>query len=263
MAGKNNFAELKKYATKVYKFQQGTSIRALDPSTPRQQTHGASINAIQMSAEEFNEIKGGICAALAANWLKEKLTSPDDLVFSGPSTGSGVHTGQNLATVLDNAPLYRQYAKSPSASAALALHGLKPSSSLARLDPTVQQQSIRINTYSPGTDKEYKQRVVVSEPLVGASLTKACSEEYLKQGRGVYISFSVLSRNPAKQGGGHATAAYRSRGNSLYFFDPNCGVYKIQDVAGFFGAYVGCYAALGYDLDLQPHRKDGFYYLKR
>ena len=85
----------------------------------------------------------------------------------------------------------------------------------------------------------------------------------LKEGRGVYISFSVVGRKPEKPGGGHAVAAYRSRGNTLYFFDPNCGVYDVRDADKFFAAFVACYDGIGYDLAIQAHRNDGFTYVDR
>ena len=69
MAGKNNFAALKQYATKEYKFKQGNSIGELDPSKA---AIGDSITAVTLSSDEFDGIKNGVRAALAANWLKEK-----------------------------------------------------------------------------------------------------------------------------------------------------------------------------------------------
>ena len=47
-------------------------------------------------------------------------------------------------------------------------------------------------------------------------------------------------------GAGHAIAFYRSRGNTLYFFDPNAGVYEVvpatsENIYGLVGAWMSVY----------------------
>lgn len=49
-------------------------------------------------------------------------------------------------------------------------------------------------------------------------------------------------------GPGHAIAFYRSRGNTLYFFDPNAGVYEVvpateQNILALVNAWIGVYRA--------------------
>lgn len=248
MAGKNNFASLRRFATKVYKFHQIDSINALNPKAARQQVHGGSINAVQLSEDEFNDISSGICATLAADWLREKLTSPDDKQFSGNSSGAGVHTGRNLATVRANVPKFLAYRKSPSVTEALAQHGLTASDSALMLNPVVSDKVMRQERSTNRHGVQQVQNLPFNVARFADSLTNACQVSHLIQGRGVYITFSVNATHPGKRSGNHAVAAYRSRDNSLYFFDPNCGVYKVQDVVPFFDAYELCYFGLGFEL---------------
>ena len=260
MAGKHNFAALKQHATKEYKFKQGASIGELDPSKA---AIGNSITAVKFSADEFNEIKNGICAALAANWLKEKLSSAKNPAFSGPSAGGDVHAGRNLDTVRSSVPKFIAYKQAPSTSNILGQYGLAPSPKAASINPLLNDQvPITVRSYSERTRTWTERPSTQAVPKVAESFANACTAESLKQGRGVYISISVVGRTPEKPGGGHAVAAYRSRGNTLYFFDPNCGVYDVTDPGKFFIAFVACYAGIGYDLALDL-RKDGFTYVDR
>jgi hypothetical protein len=250
MAGKNNFAALKQHATKEYKFKQGSSIGQLDPG--------------EVGTGNFDKIKSGICAALAANWLQEKLSSPKNLAFSGPSAGTGVHAGRNLDTVRSAVPKFLAYKEAPFASEVLAQYGLEPSLKTAALNPLRNDQvSANERSYSERTGTWTERRITRSVPKVAESLANACTAAFLKQGRGVYIAFSVVGKTPDKRGGGHAVAAYRSRGSTLYFFDPNCGVYDVTDPDKFFAAFVACYGGLGYDLAIDAGRNDGFTYVDR
>jgi hypothetical protein len=50
-----------------------------------------------------------------------------------------------------------------------------------------------------------------------------------------------LDVHGASRRGGHAIGMYRSRGQNLYFFDPNVGVYQLRNVAGFMQAWLEGY----------------------
>jgi hypothetical protein len=250
MAGKHNFAALRQHATKEYKFKQGSSLEQLDPG--------------EVGIGNFDKIKSGICAALAANWLKEKLSSAKHPAFSGPSAGADVHAGRNLDTVRSAVPKFLAYKENPFPSEVLAQYGLAPSPQAAALNPLLNEQvPTTTRSYSDRTHTWTERRTTMAVPKVAESLANACSAGFLKQGRGVYIGFSVVGKTADKRGGGHAVAAYRSRGNTLYFFDPNCGVYDVTDPDKFFAAYVACYGALGYDLAIDAGRNDGFTYVDR
>jgi hypothetical protein len=225
MSGQNNFQSLKQYATKEYKFKQGRSLALLDPATAAK---GGAINAVALSSTDYQQLKDGICAVLAADWLREKLTSGDSYVgadFGGP----GVHAGENLTTVVNNVPKMIAYKKLKLTSNALGQHGL---SSTYVGDPRVVSTTLKERK-----GQNYLDRII----NFAQTLAKACTAEYLKKGRGVWISFELLKANGVGDGG-HAVAAYRSRGNTLYFFDCNCGVYNVTDPDRFFDEYVAIIA---------------------
>jgi hypothetical protein len=263
-----NFTALKAHAVKVYKFTQGKTL----PHLPHKVgTDGDVINEVNFSDDEFESLQSGVCASLAAAWLREKLTSPDALAFAGPSSGSAIHTGKNLATTVPAALKYLDYKSSvgeqlhASNNYILGLHGLSESAKTSNFNvvktdrvPTVERSRQR-----DGTVYEKKTFTNVTNAL--DTLVNACDVRYLTKGRGVYISVTMTSTTPAKRGGGHAVAAYRSRGKTLYFFDPNCGVYEVHDVRGFFRAWIDCYGTIGYAVEHSPGgtRMDRFIYVDR
>jgi hypothetical protein len=78
-----------------------------------------------------------------------------------------------------------------------------------------------------------KVNVQGSSPLeldVAATFARATSLEWLPHGKGLCVAITLGT-------GLHAVAAYRSHGGSLYFFDPNIGVYAVADPVGFFSAW--------------------------
>ncbi len=260
MAGNNNFAALKQHATKEYKFKQGRSIAELDP---QKAATSDAINAVKLSSSEFDGIKKGMCAALAAHWLKEKLGSSSHPAFKGKSAGDAVHAGRNLETVSFNVPKFLAYAQSPSPEAILKQHGLEPSAKAADFQPMVTRSRIAEERHHNRDGSIRINRVSVVDTQVVESFVNACNVQFLKAGRGVYIAFKAKGRTLEKPGGGHAVAAYRSRGSTLYFFDPNCGVYAITDPAAFFRAFVACYDGIGYDVDFNTVQGSGFTYVDR
>jgi hypothetical protein len=237
MGGNNYFQALKQYSTKEYKFTQGKSLARLDPT---KSANADAANAMQISEKEFEGVKRGICAVLAADWLREKLAA-EKLLFSGLSQGPGIHAGQNMDTVVRNVPKMLSYKECPSAAEALNQHGLTPTNREVG-NPMVNERVQTVERSRSRDGSMHSRNAFVSRPKFAESLAKACTTAFLKEGRGVYISFKVKG----KREGGHAVAAYRSRGNTLYFFDCNCGVYNVTNPAGFFTAYGACYGNLGF-----------------
>ena len=161
-------------------------------------------------------------------------------------------------------PKFLSYKEDASTSKLLAQYGLAESEKAASINPVLNAQvPIKERSYSDRTHTWTERPSTMSVPMVAESMASACISANLKMGRGVYISFSVVGRKPEKPGGGHAVAAYRSRGNTLYFFDPNCGVNDVKDPANFFAAFVACYDGIGYDLAIRAHVRDGFTYVDR
>ena len=210
-----NFQTLKQYSTKEYKFTQRKSIGLLDPA---KSANADAISDVQLSTEEFEGVKSGICAVLSADWLREKLAS-ESALFSGAFEGPDVHSGQNLATAARNVPKFLEYKQSPSTVEALSQHGLAPTHRKVG-NPVVRERVEKV-------ERMTQKKVFVSQINFANSMASACTTAFLKKGSGFYMSFRVKAKDPNKRDGGHSVAAYRSKGNTLYFFDPNCGVYKI------------------------------------
>lgn len=252
MAGSRNFQSLREFSQKIYKFQQGKSISAMDPHG---EINGGAINHVVLPTDQFNMIKGGVCASLTCAWLKEKQTSGHS--FKGKSAGGGIHTGKNLDTVAEAAPYQIRYVSNFHKNSPIKLYGLK---SLFYPD-TNDVLVTKMTRFERTTMSGYVERGFLSEIEVLPSILNACEREYLKMGRGVYISFTLRSTTEGK-GGGHAVGAYRSRGDKLYFFDSNCGVYHVADSYNFFDAWINCYKNIGYEVTINKNHGNGFTYVK-
>jgi hypothetical protein len=236
-----NFQALRQYSTKEYKFDQGKSLALLDPS---KWVHATAVNDVQFSQAEFESVKGGICAVLAADWLREKLHS-EKALFSGAFEGYGVHSGRNRSTVIDNVRKQLAYKIDPSPKEALSQHGLLEANREIG-DPRIRDRVTK--PAAPGRFGMGGNTVSITIKFA-ETIANACTKEFLKKGCGVYIGFDVTGR----RAGGHAVAAYRSNGNTLYFFDCNCGVYNVTDPDDFFSEYAKCYEAIGYSCHLRDN----------
>ena len=241
MPSRHNFQGLKNFATKKYKFKQEYSIGALRPGNSLM---GDSIGPVELSPDEFNEIKRGVCAALAAAWVEEQRNPPQRPQFAGAVPGD-VHVTRNRDTVLDVLPKFHKYVQAGPNGSVLDEFGFEKL--------TRNPSGVMVTAYSPTTCGP------VATPA--PSLEKACSPEFLKPGRAVFVEFSVWPAAPGKQPGRHAVAAFRSLNGALYFFDPNCGVYAVNDERNFFGEYVKCYASVKYEI--QFNLRDGFTYIDK
>jgi hypothetical protein len=91
----------------------------------------------------------------------------------------------------------------------------------------------------------------------------------MKTGTGAVMLMTLTSTAPQaiEQPEGHATAVYKSRGGSLYFFDPNIGVYEVHDAAAFITSWKETYArelhqTVSMTVLEGPATQDGFYACK-
>jgi hypothetical protein len=105
----------------------------------------------------------------------------------------------------------------------------------------------------PTPDKSTHKPVVEN---YAAAINDACHVEILSPGTGALFSFTNYVNG--QRVGKHTVAAYRSRGNTLYFFDSNCGTYKLFRSAEFFEAWKDVYkAAANKDLIFEVGGADG------
>jgi hypothetical protein len=227
------FDELLRYAVKRSTFEQDKAITALDPQREANQN---SIGRESLSKDQFDLIEGGVCAALSCDWLHDRLTSVQKDTDTDKK-GADVHQERNLKTTLAATPNQIKY----------------------------KQQENKDVLF-----KEYKlgKRLDVGNPERGSddthdTLARACSDEYLKKGTGVYITVKGVLISDRTKSGFHAVAAYRSRGNQLYFFDSNCGVYQVSQPLEFFEAWVKGYTKREKSMSIYIPRDGPFVYFKR
>jgi hypothetical protein len=221
------FSDLKKYGDKQLKFQQTKSIKAL-----RQDVNEHVINRPTISQDDLKGIEGGVCGALVADWLSEKLHQERKGMFK-PGAEPDLHTNRNKHSVHAAVDSHIRY---------------------KREGGTNTQLLDRAGLQSDGT------YVYVNDDWsMPRSLVEIAKPDNLKQGRGVYIGLSLYHR--VKEGGGHAIGLYRSRGNKLWFFDPNCGVYTVK-TKEFFDVWTAGYAKLDYEARFQHPRRITYVELK-
>jgi hypothetical protein len=195
------FTGLTAFANKEYKFKQAKSKGLADS------VHG-------------DDAAHGVCFGLVMMWVREKLTTTGSWYrvqhknFS-PGHGGDVHD-RNAITMLQAAE-YQLHGRKQGDDKVATYLGLRP------VEPDIQL------VVRP--DRNYNPEVQIFETLV--RVAKA-----LRSGQAVVIELDV---HGASRRGGHAIGMYRSRGQNLYFFDPNVGVYQLRNVAGFMQAWLEGY----------------------
>jgi hypothetical protein len=247
----NNFQNLRApgVGVKMFKFKQSKTIPFLNP---RREVNQQVINTLTLTDQEFDGVKGGVCAALACAWLAEKLSSNGD-DFEGNSAGPDIHSGSNLNVVEAAVPKYLNYRKNSDVHELLEDYGVKISYGM---HPEIKRKREETTRDKRGM-MQFATTLRVLETLVATTAVAV-----LPQGKGAYVAIRCESTVPDRVSGGHAVAVYRSRGNTLYFFDPNCGVYKVLDATRFFGAWIAGYTALGFDVTMSDNHAP-FIFVKR
>jgi len=174
----------------------------------------------------------GACLALTADWLREKKQGTNSI---GAKLGRAFGSDERKFVPLSGAR--------GGAQQLAALNGALDAQKTYEAATGSQQDRIK----NLLTGKDLVVDVVLSEAAydqipvniqgsypvtlnVQATFVKATGIDWLKRGRGVCIGIGFGSS-------GHAVAAYRSHGGSLYFFDPNMGIYAVKDPSGFFDAW--------------------------
>jgi hypothetical protein len=227
-----NFDALNRYGRREYKFVQTASMR-------------------QVTAH-FGNMDGGVCLGITMSWIREKLTTSNSLLRA-------------------DAPLRNSAIKQFSS----------PVNSLKRISQGISppKNSVMEKVLNKGKNGVRNENAMWIGAL-NQSVYQATNTGYLSQYLGLRQSFSYhpqpkviklpnnhpkrvfnetiadaasgLPRGAAmlieleKDGPGHAIAFYKSRGNTLHFFDSNAGVYTISqrptsNVLGFIEAWVQVY----------------------
>jgi hypothetical protein len=206
-----DFSALNRHGRRDYEFVQGDSYKLV------QQRYGS-------------EMKNGVCMGIVLNWVKEKLTTSNGALrptgtllnsaerrFSTPPAGSSMPKwigkqpapkqdigARNEATTLMGGMTHKYYQdKGADRNSAARKLGLLA----GKYQPAPKAH--------PSNDGTYKPEHITDEAI-------AKTAEELPKGNAIVIE---LQQDGA--GSGHAIAFYNSRGGTLYFFDPNAGVYEI------------------------------------
>jgi hypothetical protein len=215
-----------------------------------------------------NRMPDGVCMGVAMNWIKEKLTTSDSLFrTTGPLRSSQERQFSNPLN-----PITRlQRGISPAANSVAANLIDKKSKSGERNRAAMSEGALKQHFFSQhGTsmlaigldlmtyDRYAPKAEVTRKEIVNANGsttyiaerddTASIRNAALDLPRGMAVLIEVVrTKSPAlPTGGGHAIAFYRSRGNTLYFFDPNAGVYEVvpttwENIYGLVGAWMSVY----------------------
>jgi hypothetical protein len=227
---------LKPYAHREYKFVQKDSYAGVRDSYP---------------PERFPDMQNGVCMGVAMHWIKEKLNTSNSLWRKeGPLR---YRVPRDFSNPLNPRERLRQGISPPAGSLTakvlpkkaadedrgqLSTSGERNREAMNRAANShfIYQQNhsadvlathLRLREdldYAP-MPKNEKGANNLPVRLHAETIRDAAHE--LPRGRAMLIELEQ-PRTPGKEKPpGHAIAFYRSRGNALYFFDPNAGVYEV------------------------------------
>jgi hypothetical protein len=212
---------LNSYGQREYKFSQSASFQ------PVRDKYG-------------NQFNNGVCMGVTMNWIKEKLSTSNGLLnakgrlrnsqprqFSSPlnpiarlKQGISPPTNSVLNKLLKKGKSGRRNEQAMLDGA--HSHGIYSGKSVQVLSAEL---GLGASSYSPNI-KARKGRGYLPESMHPETI--AAAGLGLPKGQALLIEIEhkkVNSYDP--DSAGHAVAFYRSAGDTLYFFDPNAGVYRI------------------------------------
>lgn len=246
-----SFHDMQLYGEKIYKFQQGKTIRPL-----LQNATGI------IDRNDLQQIEGGACAALVVDWIAErKATSNRWNVFGlrdsstpgrfqNPATAaSDQHHVKNRIAIMRAAPQQARYARSGDEHVIFSERGLREDG-MKSMDANASQADGGVWHTMPNA-----QGGLNNAPVTDVLKTLTATSEKIGAHNGVYVAVRVSGR-------GHAVGMFRSNGNSLYFFDPNVGIYRVRRgvTQQFFGAWMSGYEARGMPVTMsRPHDRVAYF----
>ncbi|MEM5314896.1 YopT-type cysteine protease domain-containing protein [Paraburkholderia sp. JHI869] len=231
-----DFRALNRYAHREYKFVQRDSYA-------------------QVRARYRADMADGVCMGVVLNWVKEKLSTSNGLRrVEGPLRNPTV---QQFSNPLNPLTRIRQGISPPTHSLLGKLMGKQPGQPHSRksgprnentmLDGAHTQANYRYKSRDdlvsdlglvPGkhVPKEKMRQEQFAEKNARTGYTaqriiavRADDEMLAEAGENLPKGNAIVLDLKQEAGGpGHAVAFYKSRGGTLYFFDPNAGVYEIS-----------------------------------
>ena len=214
-----NFSALNNYAQREYKFSQRASYRLV--------------------GQHYPAFPSGVCMGITMNWVREKLTTSNGLFRSDGLLWNS--TSREFSRPLDPVTRLRQgispserhpmggliaKGKSGPRNEQAMLHGAGSHAIYAQenqLSTLINHLQIVESGYI-AYERTTRGPAPDFIPETNHAETIADAARDLPKGNALLIELSPSTRD----GLGHTIAFYRSRGNHLYFFDPNAGVYKIS-----------------------------------
>jgi hypothetical protein len=222
-----NWNTLNRYARRDYKFIQRDSYADV--------------------SQHYPSISDGVCLGVVMNWIREKLTTSNGLLRFGGGAYKEFANSRNPLTRLKQgispaagsaASRFISKGKSGERNRSAMAHGAASQriyqdhgNDAGRLGQELGL--IEAWHYTPRSEVR-RDAHNLPDRLHAESIRNAALE--LPRGSAVLIEVvkgpppagSVASgAAPPSPRPGHALAFYRSRGNTLYFFDPNAGVYEV------------------------------------
>ena len=241
-----DFSSLNKYGHREYKFVQSGSFGKVNA-----ETMGESFRP------EF--VTSGVCLGVALTWVNERLKTSNGLFrpngplrststrqFSTPlnpfarlTPGLSPPKGSLMARFMDKG-------KSHTRNAQAMLDGAWVQSDYASTRDTgmaADNLGLIASTHQAPAPKIMKGAGNLPERVEDLTISEAAHG--LPAGSAMTVELEQpLKPGQEKKGGGHMVAFYRSHGGTLYFFDPNAGVYQINgesNVLGFVQAWLNVY----------------------
>lgn len=205
---------LDQYGKREYKFVQRDSYREILDRYPEKYHHG-------------------VCLGTAMNWIQEKLSTSNGLLrlngplmspvqrqFSRPLNPitrikEGISPARNspFATFLDKG-------KSGARNEGAMLQGASSQQIYLDFGVSTLEQRLRLVTSNYDPQSKVKRGPGnIPERIHDATIANAAIE--------LPKECAMLIELEQRKGAGHAIAFYKSHGGTLYFFDPNAGVYSI------------------------------------
>ena len=221
-----DWTALNEHGKRQYKFVQKDSIAEVQKQFP-------------------NQFDQGVCMGVSMNWIKEKLSTSHGLLKpNGPPRSS---VSREFAATRN--PMKRLKDASPSTGRSEKMFPYLSKGKSGRRNQEAMVNGARSQrTYLSGTSANGGNVRVLSthlglvesglhvepknvrgknndpERLHAESIARAAGE--LGKGEALLIELEQ-KREGNERPSGHAVAFYKSSGDTLYFFDPNAGVYEI------------------------------------